>query len=54
MSEKFAVETQDLTKRYDGVTVVDSLNLHVMENEVFGLLAPMVPARPLPSSCCWD
>ena len=40
MSEKFAVETQDLTKRYDGVTVVDSLNLHVMENEVFGLLGP--------------
>jgi len=40
MSEKFAVETQDLTKRYDGVTVVDRLNLHVMENEVFGLLGP--------------
>jgi len=40
MSEKLAIETQDLTKRYDGVTVVDHLNLHVKENEVFGLLGP--------------
>lgn len=40
MSEKFAIETQDLTKRYDGATVVDRLNLHVRENEVFGLLGP--------------
>ncbi|MFH1169581.1 MAG: ABC transporter ATP-binding protein, partial [Chloroflexota bacterium] len=38
--EKFAVETHDLTKSYDGVTVVDRLNLHVRENEVFGLLGP--------------
>jgi len=40
MSEEFAIETQDLTKRYDGVTVVDSLNLHIKEGEVFGLLGP--------------
>ena len=40
MSEKLAIETQDLTKRYDGVAVVDRLNLHVKENEVFGLLGP--------------
>ena len=40
MSEKLAIETQDLTKRYDGVTVVDRLNLQVKENEVFGLLGP--------------
>ena len=40
MAEKLAVETRDLTKRYDGVTVVDRLNLHVKENEVFGLLGP--------------
>ena len=40
MSEKFAVETKDLTKSYDGTTVVDRLNLHVKENEVFGLLGP--------------
>jgi ABC-2 type transport system ATP-binding protein len=40
MSEEFAIETQDLSKRYDGATVVDRLNLHVKENEVFGLLGP--------------
>lgn len=40
MSEKLAIETQDLTKRYDGVTVVDHLNLQIKENEVFGLLGP--------------
>ncbi len=40
MSEEFAIETQDLTKKYDGVAVVDSLNLHIKENEVFGLLGP--------------
>ena len=40
MTEKLAIETRDLTKSYDGVTVVDHLNLHVRENEVFGLLGP--------------
>ena len=40
MSEKLAIETRNLTKTYDGMTVVDSLNLHVRENEVFGLLGP--------------
>ncbi len=40
MNDTLAIETQDLSKRYDGVTVVDSLNLQVKENEVFGLLGP--------------
>jgi ABC-2 type transport system ATP-binding protein len=40
VAKKVVVETKDLTKRYDGVTVVDRLNLHVAENEVFGLLGP--------------
>jgi ABC-2 type transport system ATP-binding protein len=40
MSNTFAIEAQELTKRYDGVTVVDRLNLQVKENEVFGLLGP--------------
>ena len=40
MAEKLAVETRGLTKRYDGATVVDGLNLYVKENEVFGLLGP--------------
>jgi ABC-2 type transport system ATP-binding protein len=40
VSTKIIVETKDLTKRYDGVTVVDRLNLRIFENEVFGLLGP--------------
>ncbi len=40
MAERLAIETQDLTKKYNGVTVVDRLNLRVNENEVFGLLGP--------------
>ena len=40
MAENLAVDTQELTKSYDGITVVDHLNLHVRENEVFGLLGP--------------
>jgi ABC-2 type transport system ATP-binding protein len=40
MTEELAIETQDLTKNYDGVTVVDHLNFYVRENEVFGLLGP--------------
>ncbi len=40
MGKKIVVETKDLTKRYDGVTVVDRLNLRIVENEVFGLLGP--------------
>ena len=34
------VETNDLTKTYNGTTVVDRLNLRINENEVFGLLGP--------------
>jgi ABC-2 type transport system ATP-binding protein len=40
MGEKLAIETVNLTKKYNGVTVVDGLNLRVRENEVFGLLGP--------------
>ena len=40
MGKKIVVKTEDLTKEYDGVTVVDHLNLEVAENEVFGLLGP--------------
>lgn len=40
MSDKFAIETKDLTKRYGNTTVVDCLNFLVKENEVFGLLGP--------------
>ena len=40
MRDTLAIEAQELTKRYDGVTVVDRLTLQVKENEVFGLLGP--------------
>ena len=34
------VETNNLTKAYNGTTVVNGINLRVNENEVFGLLGP--------------
>ncbi len=37
---EFVIETHDLTKRYDGLTAVDSLDLKVEEGEVYGLLGP--------------
>ncbi len=40
MDNKYIIETKGLTKKYDGVPVVDSLNLHVKEGEIFGLLGP--------------
>ncbi len=40
MGGKIVIETKDLTKSYDGVTVVDHLNLHISEKEIFGLLGP--------------
>ncbi len=33
-----AIETWELTKRFNGVTVVDGLNLAVPEGSVFGLV----------------
>jgi ABC-2 type transport system ATP-binding protein len=40
MADTLAIEIKDLTKNYGKVTVVDHLNFHVKENEVFGLLGP--------------
>ncbi len=40
MGNKIVIETKELTKNYDGVTVVDRLNLHIREQEIFGLLGP--------------
>jgi len=34
------IETIDLTKTYDGATVVDKLNLRIGEGEIFGFLGP--------------
>ena len=40
MAGEIVIETKDLTKNYDGTTVVDRLNLHIREKEIFGLLGP--------------
>ena len=40
LSSQLAIETVDLTKSYDNTTVVDRLNLHIEEGEIFGFLGP--------------
>jgi ABC-2 type transport system ATP-binding protein len=37
---KVAIETKDLTKEFNGLVAVDSLNLKVKQGEIFGLLGP--------------
>ncbi|MDY7082095.1 MAG: ABC transporter ATP-binding protein, partial [Halobacteria archaeon] len=39
MSESI-IETRGLTKRFNGVTAVDNLDLKVEEGDVFGFLGP--------------
>jgi len=34
------IETSDLTKKYNGFTAVEELNLHIEEGEIFGFLGP--------------
>jgi len=40
MEAKTIIETEDLTKIYNGQVAVDSLSFQVMEGEVFGFLGP--------------
>ncbi len=40
MDTQLAVETIDLTKAYDGTTVVDKLNLRINGGDIFGFLGP--------------
>lgn len=40
MNEETIIETHNLSKRYDSVTVVDQLNFHIQTGEIFGLLGP--------------
>lgn len=40
LSPQLAVETIDLTKTYNGTTVVDRLNLNIEEGDIFGFLGP--------------
>jgi ABC-2 type transport system ATP-binding protein len=35
-----AIQTRQLTRRFDAVTAVDSLDLEIQAGEVFGLLGP--------------
>jgi ABC-2 type transport system ATP-binding protein len=38
MSQKYAIETRDLTKKFGDFTAVDSINFHVEQGEIFGFL----------------
>src|SRR3954454_17000443 len=40
MSEVWAVEAVDLTKRYGALTAVDAITLRVTQGEVYGVLGP--------------
>ncbi len=40
MAKPVVVETVDLTKNYNGTTVVDKLNLRIEEGDIFGFLGP--------------
>ena len=37
---EYAIETFDLTKKFDGIVAVDRLNLKIKYGEIFGLLGP--------------
>ncbi|MBS3786920.1 ABC transporter ATP-binding protein [Candidatus Bipolaricaulota bacterium] len=39
-SNEYLIETEDLTKNFGDFTAVDSLNLKIKENEIFGFLGP--------------
>jgi ABC-2 type transport system ATP-binding protein len=36
----YAIETKNLTKKFEELTAVDTLNLQIKEGEIFGLLGP--------------
>ena len=38
--EEYVIETQNLTKKYNGFLAVDALNLRIKKGEVFGFLGP--------------
>ncbi len=37
---KYAIETFDLTKKYDDFTAVDALNMKIDNKSIFGFLGP--------------
>lgn len=40
MSEGFVIDVRGMTKRFDGRTVVDSIDLQVRQGEIYGFLGP--------------
>ena len=40
MNEQFAIKTTNLTRRFNGLTAVDHMNLEVPAGTVFGFLGP--------------
>ena len=34
------IEYKNVVKKYDALTAVDNLNLHIQKGEIFGLLGP--------------
>ena len=39
-TEKTIILAENLTKKYNGITVVNNLNLNIKYGEIFGLLGP--------------
>ena len=35
---EYVIETENLTKQYGSITVVDNINLHVPKGKIYGLL----------------
>ena len=43
---KKIIELKNISKSYDGVTVLDNIQLHIYDNEFLTLLGPPAAARP--------
>ena len=48
------IDTENLTKKFGNLTAVDSLTLHVNDDEVFGFSARMAPGKTttIRTLCC--
>jgi ABC-2 type transport system ATP-binding protein len=54
MSERYAIETQDLTKYYGAVRALNELNLTVRRGEIFGFLGPNGAGKTTTIRCLLD
>ena len=48
---KYAIETFDLTKKYNDFTAVDELNMKIDNKSIFGFLGPNGAEKLQPSKC---